>query len=522
MENIARQALRMNAQQRWSAVVRIAHFEHHRFFHPASGPAFITVNPEHAVFRRKLRLRHVRQHETCGIFHVEIRELWNNSIIMSADVEQHLITLLVKIGVAASIASFGVRGEAVKRMLLREERTLAQRVRLALWFAAVFAPGVLIRIVTHGSYAALDLSLEGSLLAGITGGYVCGWLAGMLISLPCMLAFPHPELASLPFLAIAGLVGGMLRDAAPEKEDVWRLSSFPDVNVYRVFKHRHELRNSLFHLFFGFAVVATEFLHQVLAALFHGRLFTIGHWGDPPLLLVAVYASTYFCTTLPLKVWNNTRNEVKLEEQKRLLIEARLDALASRINPHFLFNTLNSISTLIRLNPEQARTMVLRLSRIMRGRLRSQEHFAPLRDELAFIEDYLSIELVRFGDKLRVMKHIDPATLDMLVPSMLLQPLIENSIKHGISNRIEGGTVTIRTSRGNGRVSIEVEDDGVGVPESELATIFNRGVGVTNVRERLKVLYNQDYRMLIDSQPGRGTRIQIELPEPETRLAAVS
>jgi two-component system LytT family sensor kinase len=434
-------------------------------------------------------------------------------------VEQHLITLLVKIGVAASIAGFGVRSDAVKRMLLREERTLAQRARMALWFAAIFAPGVLVRVITHDSYAALDLSLEGSLLAGITGGYICGWLAGMMIAIPSMF---HPELASLPFLAIAGLAGGMLRDSASEREDIWRLSAFPDANVYRVLQHRRELRSALFRLFFGFAVVATEFLRQAIGSIFHGKLFTIARWGDPPLLLVAVYASTYFCITIPLKVWNNTRNEVKLEEQKRLLIQARLEALASQINPHFLFNTLNSVSTLIRVNPEQARAMVMRLSRIMRGRLRNQEHFAPLRDELAFIEDYLSIELVRFGDKLRVMKYIDPATLDMLVPSMLLQPLIENSIKHGIASKIDGGTVTLRTSHGNGRLSIEVEDDGVGIPEAELARVFNKGIGVTNVKERLKVLYNQDYRMLIDSQPGRGTRIQIEVPETQTRLAAVS
>lgn len=433
--------------------------------------------------------------------------------------EQHLITLLVKIGVAASIASFGVRSDLVKRMLLREERTLAQRVHLSLWFAAVFAPGVLVRVITHDSYAALDLSLEGSLLAGITGGYICGWLAGMMIAIPSMF---HLELASLPFLAIAGLAGGMLRDSASEREDIWRLSAFPATNVYRVLQHRRELRSALFRLFFGFAVVATEFLRQAIGSLFHGKLFTVARWGDPPLLLVAVYASTYFCITIPLKVWNNTRNEVKLEEQKQLLIQARLDALASQINPHFLFNTLNSVSTLIRINPEQARAMVMRLSRIMRGRLRNQEHFAPLRDELAFIEDYLSIELVRFGDKLRVVKHIDPATLDMLVPSMLLQPLIENSIKHGIASKIDGGTVTLRASRGNGRLSIEVEDDGVGIPEAELAGIFTKGIGVTNVKERLKVLYSQDYRMLIDSQPGRGTRIEIEVPETQTRLAAVS
>ena len=432
--------------------------------------------------------------------------------------EQNLITLLLKIGVAASIASVGVRSDAVKRMLLREERTLAQRVHLALWFAAIFTPGVWFRLMNK-SYSALDLALEGSLLAGITGGYLCGWFAGMMIAIPSMY---YGEFVSLPFLAVVGVGGGLLRDAASDKEDIWRISSFPDANIGRIFQHRRELRSALFHLFFFFAVIATELLRQVLGTAFSGRLFSIARWNDSPLLLLAVYASTYFCVTIPLKVWNNTRNEAKLEVQERLLIQARLEALASQINPHFLFNTLNSVSTLIRVNPEQARLMVTRLSRIMRGRLRNQDHFAPLRDELAFIEDYLSIELVRFGDKLRVVKHIDPATLDMLVPSMLLQPLIENSIKHGISGKIDGGTVAIRAALVNGRLSIEVEDDGVGIPEADLAGILNKGIGVSNVKERLKVLYNQDYRMLIDSQPGRGTRIEIELPGTQTRLAAVS
>jgi two-component system, LytTR family, sensor kinase len=434
-------------------------------------------------------------------------------------VEQHLITLLIKIGVVTSIASFGVRSDAVKRMLLREERTLEQRLRLALWFAAIFAPGVIIRVLTTNAYSALDLAMEGCLLAGITGGYVCGWLAGMLIAIPSML---HGELLSLWFLAAVGLGGGLLRDSPTDKEEIWRFSPFPDVNIYRIFQQGRELRSALFHVFFSFGVVAAEFLRQALGTEFPGKLFSVIRWTDSPFLVLAAIPSTYFCITLPLKVWNNTRNESKLEEQRRLLMEARLEALTSQINPHFLFNTLNSVSTLIRVNPEQARAMVMRLSRIMRRRLRNQEHFAPLRDELDFVEDYLSIELVRFGDKLRVVKHIDPATLDMLVPSMLLQPLIENSIKHGISSKIDGGTVTLRTGFNNGRLAIEVEDDGVGIPEAELANIFNRGIGVSNVKERLKVLYNQDYRMLIDSQAGRGTRIEIEVPETQSRLAAVS
>jgi two-component system LytT family sensor kinase len=406
-------------------------------------------------------------------------------------------------------------------MLQREERTLSQRVRLALWFACLFAPGVLVRVLAGnpGKYDYLDLGLEGCLLAGITGGYVTGWLAGMMIALPAM---AHSEWLSLPFFAAAGFGGGLLRDSASDREDIWRFSPFPEMNLYRIFQPGRELRSALLHAYFTTGVIATELFRQVLGTEYPGRLFTIAHLHDPLPFIAVTCVSTYFCITLPLKVWNNTRIEARLEEQHRLLMEARLQSLSSQINPHFLFNTLNSVSSLIRVNPEQARIMVGRLARIMRRRLRNQEHFAPLRDELDFIEDYLSIELVRFGDKLKVVKHIDPATSDMLVPSMLLQPLVENSIRHGISGKIGGGTITLRARRNKDRLLIEVEDDGVGIPEGELSNILNKGIGVTNVKERLKVLYDQDYRMLIDSQPGRGTRIEIEVPEMQNRLRAVS
>jgi len=435
------------------------------------------------------------------------------------DMEQYLITLLVKIGVVAAIASFGVRSNRIKRMLQREDRTLAQRFRLALWFIILFIPGVFIRIVTNDNYPALDLGLEGSLLAGITGGYFCGWVAGMAIAIPAM---AHSEFLSLPFFALAGLGGGLLRDSASDREDIWRFSPFPEVNFYRIFQPGREFRSALLHAYFTAGVLFTEVLRQILSTIFvPPRLFSLVHWGDWLAQGMALLA-TYFCITLPLKVWNNTRTEAKLEDHQRLLMQARLEALSSQINPHFLFNTLNSISTLIRTNPEQARTMLARLSRILRRRLRNQDHFSPLRDELEFIEDYLSIELVRFGDKLRVVKDIDPSVLDVLVPSMLLQPLVENSIRHGLAAKVEGGTVTLRARRSGDRLLIQVEDDGVGIPEAELSGILNTGIGVSNVKERLKVLYNQDYRMLIDSQPGRGTRIEIEVPETQSRVAVMS
>jgi two-component system LytT family sensor kinase len=105
---------------------------------------------------------------------------------------------------------------------------------------------------------------------------------------------------------------------------------------------------------------------------------------------------------------------------------------------------------------------------------------------------------------------------------MLLQPLVENSIKHGLSSKVEGGTIRIRTTRVDSRLHLLVEDDGIGIPEAKLATLLEHGIGVSNVNERLKVLFGNEYRMWIESQPGRGTRIQIEVPELQTDLAAVS
>jgi two-component system, LytTR family, sensor kinase len=132
---------------------------------------------------------------------------------------------------------------------------------------------------------------------------------------------------------------------------------------------------------------------------------------------------------------------------------------------------------------------------------------------LSFIDDYLAIEIVRFGEKLHVVKDIDPVTLDMLVPSMLLQPIVENSIRHGLASKVDGGTIRMRSRLVANRLQILVEDDGVGIPESKLATLFEQGIGVSNVNERLKVLFGDDYKMWIDSRIGEGTSTGIELPE---------
>jgi two-component system LytT family sensor kinase len=325
-----------------------------------------------------------------------------------------------------------------------------------------------------------------------------------------------------------GVLGGLVRDLAPDPEEIWRFSPYFDLNIWRFFRESRNYQRTAFHLLLLAAILVAEFLRQILAqSNLGGRdvasVFRLNPpAGDRPLTWVALYLATVFAVTIPLKIWNNTRNEKKLEEQQRLLVEARLAALTSQINPHFLFNTLNSVSSLIRTDPNQARVMVVKLSKVLRRLLRKHENFSSLREELSFIEDYLAIEVVRFGDKLRFEKDVAEDTLDMLVPSMLLQPLVENSIKHGIGGKVEGGTIRIHTRRGGSRLHLLVEDDGVGIPEEKLATVLDHGIGVSNVHERLKVLFGNDYRMWIDSQPGQGTRVRIEVPELETNLAAVS
>jgi two-component system LytT family sensor kinase len=434
--------------------------------------------------------------------------------------EQQLVILLVKLAVAASLASILARSGAFLRMLMREDRTLPQRVKLALAISAVVCAGIGIRILSKG-YAAVDLQLEGCLLAGILGGYVTGLLSGVLIAIPCLL---HHEYLAMPFLAGIGTLGGLLRDLSPSPEEVWRFTPFLDLSLYRLLLKRIEYRRALFHVFCTLAIVFAEVLRFSLARAFGpSLLFTLYAWPDPNAINIAgVFLTTLFAITLPLKIWNNSVNERKLEAQGRLLTEARLAALTTQINPHFLFNTLNSVSSLIRTNPDKARTMIYKLSNILRRLLRKHENMTPLRDELGFIDDYLAIEMVRFGDQLKFEKDIDPDTVDRLVPSMMLQPLVENSIKHGLSKKIGGGRIRLKSRLVEGRLQLIVEDNGLGIPESRLASLFDSGIGVSNVNARLKVLFGNDYRMSIDSKPGEGTRTEIDMPALSSAVAPVA
>jgi len=423
-----------------------------------------------------------------------------------------LINLLVKLGVAAAISSSLVRSKEFKSLLFREERTFRQKMYLVLWFALPIMVGVGIRLSQKSFYAG-DLSFETALLLGVVGGRWSGSLGGALMGLPSLL---HHEWAAVPFDVLSGFLAGQLRAMAVDKDDIWSFSPFIDQSIFRLIR-RNLPRPRLFdwQVMFFWTVVALRFVQTELWRYFPGSIFSVespGNWW----VWGAIYAASVTAIGIELKIFNSVRIQIKLEEQERLLLHARMEALQNQINPHFLFNTLNSISSLVRFDPDMARDVIFKLATILRRLLNTSEAFVPLRDEFAFIDNYLDIEVVRFGrDKLRVVKELDPASLDVVVPSMLLQPLVENSIKHGLGPKVEGGSIYLRSRVTESKLVIEVEDDGVGMGATQLEESGNwsgMGIGMANISERLQVLYGDTARMTIDSHEGKGTLIRIRLP----------
>lgn len=200
---------------------------------------------------------------------------------------------------------------------------------------------------------------------------------------------------------------------------------------------------------------------------------------------------------------------VQLESQ---LAGAQLNALRLQLQPHFLFNTLNTISSLMEFDIKKSQKIVSQLGSLLRTVLDEHKNKTiPLREELEFVKSYLAIEQARFMDRLNIHYEIDEKSLDALVPSLILQPLVENAIKHGFSNKIESGTITVITQRIYQNVKFSVRDDGKGsnIPTEEL---LGKGIGLKNAKQRLDLLYKEQYDFSIISGKGKGFEIAITIP----------
>jgi two-component system, LytTR family, sensor kinase len=203
--------------------------------------------------------------------------------------------------------------------------------------------------------------------------------------------------------------------------------------------------------------------------------------------------------------------QLRTSELERHLAQARLQALQMQLNPHFLFNTLHAISALMHKDVEAADRMIARLSDLLRYALEStNSQEVPLKQELAFLERYLEIEQTRFGDRLVVQKQIDPTALDVQVPNLILQPLVENAIRHGIEPHARRGEITLSAHRGQGLLHLEVRDNGEGLVSANGSP--DEGVGLSNTRARLAELYGEEYRFEFRNADEGGLIVHLAIP----------
>ena len=418
--------------------------------------------------------------------------------ILSAE-QVLLTTLVVKLAVMAALATVLVRHRRFRHILIFERRGWTDRLLLAMALGLPLTAGVASRLLLN--YNAADLTLEGA--------FVVGLIVGAVVGLPPL---ANGEFIALPFAIGCGFAGGGLRELCP-KEAIWHFSPFIVTRLPVRAWYMLRRRQIDWQLVLLMAPVGLELVRQALGFRWsnHQRLFYLHP--EPFWTLAVILLATVLAVATPIKIWNNARIEHRLEEQEKLLLAARIEALSNRINPHFLFNTLTSISSLIRTQPDTARMLITKLSGLLRRLMRSTDHFVTLREELESIDQHLDIEVVRFGPQLQVIKEVGAGTLDLIIPSMLLQPIIENSIKHGLMRKVGGGRITIRTERRGDRTLVEVHDDGLGMTKERLATALTGGIGLSNVNERLRTIYGTACTLKLSSRAGAGTSVSVEIPD---------
>jgi len=205
-------------------------------------------------------------------------------------------------------------------------------------------------------------------------------------------------------------------------------------------------------------------------------------------------------------------SELRLERMERSFSQARLNALRMQLDPHFLFNALNAVSSQVERDPRLARRMIEHLGDLLRLSLESRDRQeVPLVEEMAFLDHYVAIQKIRFGNALHIETCIDPEVKYALVPCFIVQPLVENAIRHGISRRAAGGSVTVTAQRREEQVEIRIADDGIGLPP-QWSLETSAGLGLSVTRERITTLHNGASSFSVSRRPTGGTEVEIVLP----------
>ena len=208
----------------------------------------------------------------------------------------------------------------------------------------------------------------------------------------------------------------------------------------------------------------------------------------------------------------------ELDHQAKLTAEAQLLALQAQINPHFLFNVLNTIIATSRSNPNRTRRLLILLAQFFRRALKAKGTFITVYEEMEFVNIYLILEKARFGRKLVVKEEIDEEMWELQIPRLSIQPLVENAVKHGITAKMGNGTVLIKISMVNLEINVQVQDDGAGIPADRLKDVLKdgvgsgNGVGMANVHGRLRAIYGASHGLKIESELGKGTTVTMSMP----------
>lgn len=217
--------------------------------------------------------------------------------------------------------------------------------------------------------------------------------------------------------------------------------------------------------------------------------------------------------------WVSSQLELaELSASRTALMEAELRALRAQISPHFIYNSLGAIASFVRTDPERARELLLEFADFTRYSFRQHGEFTTLAEELRSIERYLVLEKARFGDRLRVITRIAPEVLNVTVPFLSVQPLVENAVRHGLEKKDGVGTITVIADDSGNECVISIEDDGVGSePETVREALMGRNqspsVGLSNVDERLRTVYGNDRGLVVETAPGLGTKVTLRLPK---------
>lgn len=274
-----------------------------------------------------------------------------------------------------------------------------------------------------------------------------------------------------------------------------------------------------FHLGMSFVVMATYYLGRMLAYMLFWEELSGEFW---PTAFKSFYGRNiidmaYYWAVLAfgysLEIYHRYKNEeLKSVQLEARLVETELKALREQLRPHFLFNTLNTISVLVREKKnDDAVTLIARLSSLLRMSLdNTRVHEVTVRQEMDFLERYIDIQKARFSDRLNVGIAIEPAAMEARIPNLLLQPLVENAILHGIASKSGPGRVDVTGRVEDGKLHLEVRDDGPGLGDGMKRA--KEGVGLSNTRERIAKIYGAQGQLSLRSEPGRGVTVQIVLP----------